>query len=738
MATYNFTNAVIVEVGTTPRIISSGVSVTLTDADNDNTLNFSNNDATQTVTVNSVTNNVNPGSSDAPAALGTAYNVVNGGTNNTGVGTGTLIDNNGVAIPGFFVRVQNAGNGAGDDFVVFIPTAANAGFTNAAASGGVVGNLVNTQYTFGQVAGAGNDNFDISDDNNNTARNWNMGAGNDTAVASGGNDTISGGSGNDSLSGLAGNDQLFGGDGNDTLIGGAGNDQLFGGIGADLITDTDGVNTVDGGAGNDTVSITGAVANQSVAGGDGDDLITIFNGAASVNTIDGGAGNDTINGGDAADSVLGGAGDDLLQAGNGNDTVFGGIGNDTIIDFGGNDSSFGGDGNDTIFGSAGADRIAGDAGIDRVDYSGSAAAVNITATAGLGGDAQGDILSDVEQAVGSAFNDTISGFSTVFGGSGNDNISGTVGADSLDAGSGNDTVLGGGGADTIQGGAGNDTITGGAGADTLLGEADRDQFQGGSGAQLAENYGDSADGGETGDDFDQLVFGNKSAVRVIRDPGNAENGTVNFLDQNGNVIGSMTFTNMEQVVPCFTPGTMIATDHGPCRVEHLRVGDRVLTRDDGLQDIRWIGTRMLSAAQLAATPAFRPVRVPAHLFGPGMPARDVWLSPNHRLLSQNPRASLYFGEHEVLVAAKFLPGLQASVQVQGVTYIHLLFDAHQIVLSDGIWTESYLPGDQTLGGLEAGSRAEILALFPELSMADATIYPSARRILKRHEARVLV
>jgi Ca2+-binding RTX toxin-like protein len=459
MATYNYTNAVIVEFASQPRIIASGVSVTLVDADTDNTLNFANNDATQTLTVNSIANSVNPASGDAPAALGTAYNVVTGGTNNSGVGRGTLTDNNGVAIPGFFVRAQNANAAAGDDFFVFIPTAPNAGFTNPAANAGLVGSAANGQYTFGEVAGVGNDTFEITNNTDTTARNWNMGPGNDTASASGGNDTISGGTGNDSLRGLAGNDQLFGGDGDDTLIGGGGNDLMSGGAGADLITDADGVNTVDGGAGNDIVSITGALAHQSVAGGDGDDQITVFNAAGSVNTIDGGIGNDTIIGGDAADSILGGTGNDSIVSGNGNDTSFGGAGNDVIVDFGGNDSSFGGDGDDTIFGSGGADTLAGDAGIDRADYSNSAAAVSLTAAAGLGGDAQGDVISGVEQAVGSAFNDTIGGFSTVFGGAGDDSITGLATADSLAGGDGNDTVFGSAGADTLAGDAGIDRVS---------------------------------------------------------------------------------------------------------------------------------------------------------------------------------------------------------------------------------------------------------------------------------------
>jgi hypothetical protein len=75
----------------------------------------------------------------------------------------------------------------------------------------------------------------------------------------------------------------------------------------------------------------------------------------------------------------------------------------------------------------------------------------------------------------------------------------------------------------------------------------------------------------------------------------------------------------------------------------------------------------------------------------------------------------------------------------GVTYVHLLFDQHEIICADGVWSESFQPGDTVLRSMNQAQYDEILALFPELGQDDGPIaYPSARVSLKAHEARVLL
>jgi len=113
------------------------------------------------------------------------------------------------------------------------------------------------------------------------------------------------------------------------------------------------------------------------------------------------------------------------------------------------------------------------------------------------------------------------------------------------------------------------------------------------------------------------------------------------------------------------------------------------------------------------------------------------VSPNHRVLVSNDKTALHFDEREVLVAAKHLTGLAgvSVVEGAGVAYFHLLFDQHEVILSNGTWTESFQPGEQTLRGIGNAQRTELLELFPDLAEeVGLTGYEAARRSLKRHEA----
>lgn len=245
-----------------------------------------------------------------------------------------------------------------------------------------------------------------------------------------------------------------------------------------------------------------------------------------------------------------------------------------------------------------------------------------------------------------------------------------------------------------------------------------------------------------GDDFDTLDLSawGKDLTNIIYDSGNPENGTVQFLDNTGAVIGTMTFTDIEKVIPCFTPGSLIVTARGEVPVEQLEEGDQVLTRDSGYQPIRWIGRRDLSAAELRAHPNFAPVRIATGALAPDLPQRDMLVSPQHRMLFTGYRAEMLFGEHEVLVAATHLtalPGVERAMP-EGVSYIHLMFDRHEIVRADGAWSESFQPGDMTLAGMDDAQRNELLALFPELAAGRYRPFLAARRSLRAHEARVLL
>ena len=182
---------------------------------------------------------------------------------------------------------------------------------------------------------------------------------------------------------------------------------------------------------------------------------------------------------------------------------------------------------------------------------------------------------------------------------------------------------------------------------------------------------------------------------------------------------------------CFTPGAMIETPDGQKRVEMLRPGDLVATRDHGPRPIRRVLRRSFGAAALNRSPHLRPIRIGAGAFGPGAPDRDLLVSPQHRFPISGRNTALLFAESEVLATAASLCGDCIFIEraVRRVTYIHLLFDGHEIIFANGLATESYHPGEHARAGMDAATRAELGAIFPDLTEpgpANAIAAPALR------------
>ena len=302
--------------------------------------------------------------------------------------------------------------------------------------------------------------------------------GNDIMDGSGSNDTLDGHSGNDTLSGGNRDDKLHGGTGNDLLIGGPGRDHLVGGGGHD---------TADYSSSSLAVNV--SLFNGSGTGGDAQgDCLT------SIENIDGSAGNDSLIGDGNANQLVGNAGNDILRGYAGNDVLVGGAGADTLN---------GGDNADTA------------------DYSASTAAVsvNLSAHSASGGDANGDVLLNIENLAGSSGNDSLTGDggnNHLSGNDGDDRLTGYWGNDLLNGGAGNDTLLGGAGADRLNGQSGNDSILGSEGNDSLSGNGGDDTLLGGNAADVLDGgWGnDVMTGGLGGDTF---VFTNNFGHDTITD-----------------------------------------------------------------------------------------------------------------------------------------------------------------------------------------------------------------------------
>jgi autotransporter passenger strand-loop-strand repeat protein len=165
-------------------------------------------------------------------------------------------------------------------------------------------------------------------------------------------------------------------------------------------------------------------------------------------------------------------------------------------------------------------------------------------------------------------------------------------------------------------------------------------------------------------------------------------------------------------IACFAAGTRIGTPGGPVAVEALRVGDLVTTETSGALPIVWCGHRRVDCRRHPSPAAVRPVRIAAHAFGPGRPARPLLLSPDHAIFAEG-----------VLIPVKHLIDGHSIRQtdVARVTYHHIELPRHAVVLAEGLAVESYLDtgdrlafaGDTTSLHPAWGSEARDLALIAE-------------------------
>lgn len=207
---------------------------------------------------------------------------------------------------------------------------------------------------------------------------------------------------------------------------------------------------------------------------------------------------------------------------------------------------------------------------------------------------------------------------------------------------------------------------------------------------------------------DSIVIGSNLPAAFITN----SNGTITEMDQDGGLIlhavmqdvpvGTQfrfdtVFTGyptprllvtLTEGIPCFAAGTRIATPQGEVPVEALHPGDLVRSAFGGTVPIEWIGRRTLRAAAMRNPAAIFPIRIAASAITPGVPTRDLFVSPDHALYLDG-----------VLVPAGLLVNGSTitRVPVEEVTYLHLELPQHDVVLAEGALCESYL---------DTGNRAE--------------------------------
>ena len=189
-----------------------------------------------------------------------------------------------------------------------------------------------------------------------------------------------------------------------------------------------------------------------------------------------------------------------------------------------------------------------------------------------------------------------------------------------------------------------------------------------------------------------------------------------------------------ETLAAYAAGTLIDTPDGPRAVERLAPGDFVTTLANGSRPLRWVARRRVTPVELLAHPGLCPVQFVAGAIGN---ARPLLVSPQQRILIDDWRAEVYFGEDRVLVAAQALVDDQAAkvvLPVEGIDYVTLLCDRHEVLLAEGVLSESFHPGEAGLAMLTAAERAEVRSLVSEEELARRR---PAFPIVRNAEARAL-
>jgi Ca2+-binding RTX toxin-like protein len=304
--------------------------------------------------------------------------------------------------------------------------------------------------------------------------------------------------------------------------------------------------------------------------------------------------------------------------------------------------------------------------------------------------------------------DTLSLFGEGLTGTGNDQDDSIFGdgtySDTLIAGTGNDYMVGGSGGNTLVAGPGIDTMYGGAGSNRFAfapGDAPVNSPYG------IDYIGDFKPGTDKLDlsafaaDGHPLTFigtapltgpgqvdyftsdGDTFVEGDVTSPGGADFEIELFGNQNLQATDFILSS-----APCYLVGTRILTPDGEIAVEQLSIGDRVITRDGSAKAIKWIGHRAYKLPFTADPAAIRPIRFAAGCLADGTPKRDLFVSPEHAMLIDG-----------LLIPAALLLNGRTITQPEppaDIHYIHIELAAHDAVLAEGAWSETFIDDDSRL------------------------------------------
>lgn len=244
----------------------------------------------------------------------------------------------------------------------------------------------------------------------------------------------------------------------------------------------------------------------------------------------------------------------------------------------------------------------------------------------------------------------------------------------------------------------------------------------------------------------QAPEGRRGHVLLLNDApaGICLNGTARLRPGDMVVIGDELAAGRPEPEPhsgilCFAAGTQVNTPAGLRRVETLRPGEVVSTRDKGALPLIWTGRREVLFAR--GDNRYRPVVFQAGSLGGDRPARDLVVSPDHHMVLRGRDVAELTGNTAALLPAGALAELRGVRQMLGkrrITYVHLMLESHAVLEAEGAEAESFYPTPEALAALSDDHRSSVFGHVPALRIAPETAYgPTALPIVGWEDARAI-
>lgn len=172
---------------------------------------------------------------------------------------------------------------------------------------------------------------------------------------------------------------------------------------------------------------------------------------------------------------------------------------------------------------------------------------------------------------------------------------------------------------------------------------------------------------------------------------------------------------------------LLRTPCGPRRADAIRIGDLIVTRDHGLQPVRLIWQRTISATDFVAVPKNAPVTLHPRAIGPMMPQRSVTLGPASQVLVPGYQVACDEALKGGLIEARRIAGTSDlgffDRDAQDVPLFNFVFDKHEVIVASGLAVTSFLPSGRMIEQLEDTIGHDLLRRFPVLKKKTARAFP---------------